>query len=572
MTNPSLETYRHSIAHVMAAAVLQLFPDAKIAIGPSIAEGFYYDFDLPQTLHPQDLQKIEKRMKKLISQNLVFEKKILPKAEVVKMMDKLGQIYKLELLKDIQENEVSVYQTGDFIDLCRGPHVDSTKELKVFKLLKVAGAYWRGDEKNKMLQRIYGTAFIKQEELDKHLKNLAEAEKRDHRRLGKDLELFSFHEEAPANVFFHPKGTFIFNTLLDFARAENTKRGYQEVMTPLILSSSLWHRSGHWDNYRDNMYFTDIDGKEFAVKPMNCPGGLLIYRSKRHSYRELPLRIAEFGRVHRHEKSGVTHGMFRVRTFVQDDAHIYCSEDQLEAEIKGVIEQVFYTYKAFGFNDVSIELSTMPEQDFVDKKTADKAESALKAALEHSKIKYKLNPGDGAFYGPKIDFHIKDCLGRNWQCGTIQLDFSMPRRFELEYTGSDSKLHTPVMIHRAIFGSLERFFGILIEHYAGAFPMWLAPVQVKILPIADRHFKYSEKIQKELMAKGLRVEVDETSEKVGHKIRLAQLQKVPYMLIIGDKEVKSKKVALRSRKDGDLGSKALTSCLKLFSKEVEERK
>ncbi|MBU0580810.1 MAG: threonine--tRNA ligase [Candidatus Margulisbacteria bacterium] len=572
MKESALEICRHSVAHIMAAAVLEIFPEAKIAIGPAIEDGFYYDFDLAHTLHPQDLAKIEKRMKKIIQQNIMFEKEMLAKAEAVKLFENLGQSYKLELLQEIPDTEVSIYKAGNFIDLCRGPHLHSTKEIKAFKLLKIAGAYWRGDEKNKMLQRIYGTAFATQEELDQYLKNLAEAEQRDHRRLGKDLELFSFHEEAPANVFFHSKGAFIFNELIDFARKENTKRGYSEVMTPMIMHADLWHRSGHWDNYRENMYFTQIDGKEFAVKPMNCPGGLLIYKSTRHSYREMPMRVAEFGRVHRHEKSGVTHGLFRVRTFVQDDAHIFCTEEQIEEEIKGVIEQVFYTYKKFGFKDFLIELSTMPEKAIGDKKVWDKAEAALKAALEHSKISYKLNPGDGAFYGPKIDFHIKDCLGRKWQCGTIQLDFSMPERFALEYTGSDGQAHQPVMIHRAIFGSLERFFGILIEHYAGAFPLWLAPVQVKLLPIADRHLKYTEKVVKELKEAGLRVEIDESSEKIGHKIRVAQLQKVPYMFIIGDKEVKDKKVALRSRKEGDLGAKSLKAILRILQSEIDSNK
>jgi threonyl-tRNA synthetase len=567
----SLETYRHSTSHILAAAVSELYPGAKLAIGPAIEEGFYYDFDLPVTLSEQDLLKIEKRMQKIIDQNLAFERKDLSKKDATKKMLELGQPYKVELLAEIPDDNISFYETGKFVDLCRGPHVKSTKDVKAFKLLKVSGAYWRGDEKNKMLQRIYGTAFFSKEELATYLKNLEEAEKRDHRKLGKELELFSFHEEAPANAFYHPKGAFVFNTLIEFARAENTKRGYAEVITPLILSATLWHRSGHWDHYRENMYFTDIDGKEFAVKPMNCPGGLLIYKTTRHSYRELPLRMSEFGRVHRHEKSGVTHGLFRVRTFVQDDAHIFCTEDQIEPQIKEVIDHVLFFYRTFGFKDVAIELSTMPENDMVEKAVAEKAEAALKAALEHLGIVYKLNPGDGAFYGPKIDFHIKDCIGRSWQCGTIQLDFSMPKRFELSYTGADGQDHMPVMIHRAIFGSLERFMGILIEHFAGAFPLWLAPVQIKVLPIADRHLTYVKELVNELRVNGLRVEVDERSEKIGHKIREAQLAKVPYMLVVGDKELETKTVAVRSRKTGDIGAQPLAQVIAQLSSEVSSK-
>ncbi len=567
----SLEMYRHSASHIMAAAVLELFPEAKIAIGPSIEDGFYYDFDLPVTLSAQDLARIEKRMQKIIDQNVPFVRTELSKQDAIKKMEELGQPYKVELLTEIPEGTVSLYTTGKFVDLCRGPHVATSKEIKAFKLQKVSGAYWRGDEKNKMLQRIYGTAFFTKEELETYLKNLEEAEKRDHRKLGRELELFSFHEEAPANAFYHPKGAFVFNKLMEFARAENTKRGYQEVITPLILSATLWHRSGHWDHYRENMYFTDIDGKEFAVKPMNCPGGLLVYNTTRHSYRELPMRMSEFGRVHRHEKSGVTHGLFRVRTFVQDDAHIFCTEDQIEDQIKDVIDHVFFFYKTFGFTQIAVELSTMPDTGMVEKAVGEKAEAALKAALEHLGIQYKLNPGDGAFYGPKIDFHIKDCIGRSWQCGTIQLDFSMPKRFELTYTGADGQDHMPVMIHRAVFGSLERFMGILIEHFAGAFPIWLAPVQVRLLPIADRHLDYAHDIKAQLQKEGIRVEIDERSEKIGHKIREAQLQKVPYMMVIGDKELETKTVALRSRKDGDRGAKPVAECLQLFKEEIDSK-
>ncbi|MBU0502585.1 MAG: threonine--tRNA ligase, partial [Candidatus Margulisbacteria bacterium] len=462
--------------------------------------------------------------------------------------------------------KATFYKNADFIDLWRGPHIRYTKELKAFKLLSTAGAYWKGSEKNKMLTRIYGTAFNSKEELEKYLELREEATKRDHRKLGKELDLFSFHQEAPANVFFHPKGVVLFNKLIEFARVENTKRGYQEIMTPLILSEELWHRSGHYDNYKEHMYFTKVDERDFAVKPMNCPGGLLIFKEKKYSYRDLPLKVGEFGRVHRHEKSGVTHGLFRVRTFVQDDAHIFCAEEQIEAEIISVIDQVFFTYKKFGFKDFEVELSTMPEKAIGSKEIWRKAEEALKGALKTAKINYRLNEGDGAFYGPKIDFHIKDSLNRKWQCGTIQLDFSMPERFKLSYVGSDGSEHQPVMIHRAIYGSIERFMGILIEHFGGKFPFWLSPVQARLLPVSEKYLEYAKKIKGELLPRGLRVEIDDSSEKLGYKIRQAQMQKVPYMLIVGEKEAEASKVSVRQREAGDIGAKSLPDFMKMIDK------
>ena len=511
-------------------------------------------------------------MKEVIKANQKFEKIELSKEEALKQLKAADEPYKIELLVEIPDKNVTFYKNGDFADMCRGPHLRYTKEIKAFKLLSVAGAYWRGSEKNKMLTRIYGTAFQGKEELAEFLRLKVEAEQRDHRKLGRELDLFSFHDEAPANAFFHPKGVLLFNKLIDFARAENTKRGYQEVMTPLILSEELWHRSGHYDNYKEHMYFTKVDERDFAVKPMNCPGGLLIFKEKKYSYRDLPLRVGEFGRVHRHEKSGVTHGLFRVRTFVQDDAHIFCTEEQIENEIVSVIDQVFFTYKTFGFKDFEVELSTEPEKAMGSKEIWRKAEGALAAALKKAKINFKINEGDGAFYGPKIDFHIKDSLNRKWQCGTIQLDFSMPERFELTYTGPDGQEHRPVMIHRAIYGSIERFMGILIEHFGGKFPLWLSPVQVKLLPVSEKFFDYAQEIKKELADNGLRVEIDFSAEKLGYKIRQAQLEKLPYMLILGEKEAKEKLVAIRDRTKGDLGAKLLGQFLLMLKKEIDNRR
>jgi len=559
-TQINIEILRHSASHILAEAVLKLYPGTKLGIGPAIEDGFYYDFDLPQAITDKDLPKIEKTMKRIAQQNHPFEKIESDLEKAKKLLKESEQNYKIELVSEL-EGPITFYKSGDFIDLCKGPHIEKTNQLKAFKLLSVAGAYWRGNENNKMLTRIYGTAFETKEELEEYLHLIEEAKKRDHRKLGKELDLFSFHEEAPANPFFHNKGTILYNQLVDFARVENIKRGYEEVMTPLILSEELWHKSGHYENYKENMYFTKVDNRNFAIKPMNCPGGLLIYKTRKYSYKDLPLKMGEFGRVHRHEKSGVTHGLFRVRTFTQDDAHVFCTEDQIEKEIIDIIEYVFFTYKAFGFSDFHIELSTRPEKAIGSDEMWEKAESSLKNALKNADIKYTLNEGDGAFYGPKIDFHIKDSLKRSWQCGTIQLDFSMPERFELTYTGSDGQAHQPVMIHRAIFGSIERFMGILIEHYAGKFPLWLAPVQLKIVPVSEHQFNYSNEVKEFFSSRGFRVEVDQSNEKLGYKIRQATLQKVPYMIVVGDKEVESKTISVRSRDDGDLGAKSMEEFL-----------
>lgn len=564
----SLKKLRHSASHVLAQAVKYLYPDVKLAIGPAIEDGFYYDFEFSEPISEKDLPKIEKQMKRIIAKATPFEKYSLTKEEAEKFLKEQQEPYKLELLQDLQDVEISFYKHDNFTDLCAGPHVENTKELKAVKLLKLAGAYWRGDEKNKMLTRIYGTAFYKQEELDNYLYLIAEAEKRDHRKLGKELDLFSFHEEAPGCPFFHNNGMIIYNLLTDLARQENTKRGYQEIMTPIILNEELWHRSGHWDNYKENMYFTNVDDKACAVKPMNCPGGLLVYKTKKYSYRDLPLKMGEFGRVHRHEKSGVLHGLFRVRTFVQDDAHVFCTEDQVKDEIIKIIEHVLFMYQMFDFKDVLIELSTRPEKAIGSAEVWQKAESKLIDALNEQNIKYKINPGDGAFYGPKIDFHIKDCLGRSWQCGTIQVDFSMPERFDLTYTGSDNSEHRPVMIHRAIFGSLERFMGILIEHYAGKFPLKLAPQQIRILPISDKFIDYAKVVADKFKQENLRVHLDVRSEKIGYKIRDAQQQKVPYMIIVGEKEQADKTIAVRTREAGDIGALTVENLLKKLLAEI----
>ncbi len=563
-----LKKIRHSASHLLAQAVKYLYPDVKLAIGPAIEDGFYYDFEFSEPISEKDLPKIEKQMKKFITKASAFEKFSLSKADAEKFLKEQNEPYKLELLADLQDGEISFYKHDNFTDLCAGPHVENTKELKAVKLLKLAGAYWRGDEKNKMLTRIYGTAFASQEELDNYLYLIEEAEKRDHRKLGKELDLFSFHEEAPGCPFFHNNGMIIYNLLTELARKENTKRGYQEVMTPIILNEDLWHRSGHWDNYKENMYFTTIDDKGCAVKPMNCPGGLLVYKTKKYSYRDLPLKVGEFGRVHRHEKSGVLHGLFRVRTFVQDDAHVFCTEDQVKEEVIKIIEHVLFIYKIFDFKDVMIELSTKPEKAIGSAEMWQKAESKLIEALQEKNINYKLNPGDGAFYGPKIDFHIKDCLGRSWQCGTIQVDFSMPERFDLTYTGADNSDHRPVMIHRAIFGSIERFMGILIEHYAGKFPLKFAPQQIRILPISDKFIDYANAVAEQFKDKGFRVHLDSRSEKIGYKIREAQQQKVPYMLIVGEKEQADKTVAVRTREAGDIGVLTADELLKKLLAEI----
>jgi threonyl-tRNA synthetase len=542
----------HSSSHLLAQAVQELFPSAKIAIGPSIENGFYYDFDVERTFTPEDLAAIESKVKEIIGRKLSFQRHEIQKEDAKRYFESKGELYKVELLEDIEGNP-SMYTQGEWQDLCRGPHIPNTGIVKAFKLLSTAGAYWRGNEKNKMLQRIYGISFPKQSMLDEYLRLLEEAAKRDHRRLGKDLELFSFHQEGAGFPFWHPNGMILYNTISDFSRREHVKAGYHEVKTPIILNEELWHKSGHWDKYRENMYFTTIDENIHAVKPMNCPGHLLIYKSTAHSYREFPIKFFEFGLVHRHEKAGVLHGLFRVRQFTQDDAHILCTPEQIEPQIKEVIAFVMKIYKTFGFEGYKIELSTRPEKYIGSLDIWEKAECALKNVLDSLEIPYQLNPGDGAFYGPKIDFHIKDVLNRSWQCGTIQLDFSMPERFELEYTDADSQKKRPVMIHRALLGSMERFIGILLENYGGALPLWLAPVQVKILPISDKFMDYAVSVMEKLREKGLRVEIDDRSEKIGYKIRDAEVKKIPCMAIIGEKELEGS-VSVRFHGKGDQGS------------------
>jgi len=563
--------FRHTSSHILAQAVKRLFPSTKLAIGPAIENGFYYDFDSDRTFTPEDLEKIEAEMKKIIKEDLTVERFELPREEAIKFMSERGETYKVELINDLPEDAViSFYKQGEFVDLCAGPHVPSTGKIKAFKLLNVAGAYWRGNEKNKMLQRIYGTSFTKKSDLDEYLNRLEEAKKRDHRKIGKELDLFQIMDEGPGFPFFLPKGMVLRNILEDFWREEHKKRGYQEIKTPIILSEELWHRSGHWDHYKDNMYFTKIDDHDYAIKPMNCPGGMLVYKRKMHSYRDLPQRMAELGLVHRHELSGTMHGLMRVRCFTQDDAHIFMLPSQIKQEIINVIDLIDYFYGVFGF-PYHVELSTRPENSMGTDEEWDRAINALVDALEEKGMKYKINEGDGAFYGPKIDFHLEDSIGRTWQCGTIQLDFQMPEKFDLTYVGADGEKHRPVMIHRVVFGSIERFIAILTEHYAGAFPTWLAPVQVKILPIADKHHDYVLDLQKKFEEKGIRVEVDLRNEKVGYKIREAQLEKVPYMLVIGDKEVDSRSVAVRSRKDGDQGTLSIDEFIDKVLDEVKRK-
>jgi threonyl-tRNA synthetase len=548
------QVYRHSTSHVMAQAAQKLFPGIKLAIGPAIADGFYYDFDTSEPFVPEDLVKIEKEMEAIIKADLPFERSELSRPEALEMFKKSAQDYKTELIEDLPEDvPLSIYRQGDFVDLCMGPHVPSTGRLKSVKLMSVAGAYWRGSEKNKMLQRIYGTSFPKKSLLDEHLFRLEEAKRRDHRKLGSELDLFSIQDEGPGFPFFHPKGMILRNELENFWREEHKKRGYQEIRTPIILSRALWERSGHWDKYRENMYFTRIDDSDYAIKPMNCPGGIMVYQNRLHSYRELPIRMGELGLVHRHELSGVLHGLMRVRCFTQDDAHIFMLPSQVKDEIIGVINLEDDFYKLFGF-DYHLELSTRPENSIGSEEIWELATNALRDALDTKGLKYKVNEGDGAFYGPKIDFHLKDSIGRTWQCGTIQLDFVMPEKFDLAYVGEDGQKHRPVMIHRVVFGSIERFIGILTEHFAGAFPAWLAPVQARVIPIADRHTAYARQIEKILDEKGIRTEIDSRNEKINYKIREAQAQKIPYMLVVGDKETDQGTVAVRHRAQGDLGA------------------
>ena len=562
--------YWHTTAHIMAQAIGRLYPGAKFAIGPAIENGFYYDVDLEQTLTPDDLVKIEAEMKKIIKEDLPLERFELSPEDAVKLMEEKKQDYKLELIAEHsgKGEKISFYQQGEYIDLCAGPHLMSTGHVKAVKLTNCTGAYWRADANNKMLQRVYGISFPKAADLEAYVTMLEEAKKRDHRKLGRDLELFTIMDEGPGFPFFLPKGMILKNLLIDYWREIHRKAGYQEISTPMILNRSLWERSGHWDHYKQNMYTTVIDDQDFAIKPMNCPGGMLVYKTKLHSYRDLPLRVGELGLVHRHELSGALHGLMRVRCFTQDDAHIFMTKEQIKDEIKGVVNLIDSVYKTFGFQ-YHIELSTMPEDHMGAQEDWDNATEALRNAITELGYDYEVNEGDGAFYGPKLDFHLTDCLGRTWQCGTIQLDFQLPERFELEYTGEDGAKHRPIMIHRVVFGSIERFIGILTEHFAGAFPLWLSPVQVKVLPISERHHEYAQKVAAELEAAGLRVEADLRNEKIGYKIREAQLQKTPYMLVVGDKEAETGTVSVRSRKDGDAGAMAVAD---FAAKAVEQDK
>ena len=567
-----LATLRHTASHVMAQAIKRLYPEAKLAIGPSIADGFYYDIDFASPIAAEDLEKIEAEMKKIVKEALPIERFTLPRNEAIALMKEKEEPYKVELIEDLPEGEeISFYRQGDFTDLCAGPHLMNTKEVgKAYKLTSIAGAYWRGDEHNKMLTRIYATAFGKKEELEAYLTMLEEAKKRDHRKLGKELGLFMMHDAGPGFPFFLPKGMVLKNTLLDYWRQLHKKAGYVEISTPIILNRSLLETSGHWDHYKNNMYTTVIDGQDYAIKPMNCPGGVLTYASEPRSYRDLPLRMGELGIVHRHEKSGQLHGLMRVRCFTQDDAHIFMTPEQIKDEIMGVAKLINEVYTLFGFK-YHVELSTRPEDSMGSDEDWEMATEGLRSALDALGLDYVVNEGDGAFYGPKIDFHLVDAIGRTWQCGTIQLDFQLPQRFELEYQGADGEKHRPIMIHRVVFGSIERFIGILIEHFAGAFPTWLAPVQVKVLPISDKYADYAEKVRKQLDDAGIRVEVDTRAEKIGYKIREAQMQKVPYMVIVGQKEEEEGLVSVRSRFAGDEGQKNPEEFIKALKEEIDSK-
>ena len=568
----ALSVLRHTASHVMAQAVKRLYPTVKLAIGPSVADGFYYDMDFETPLTSDDFEKIEAEMKKIIKENLEIVRFTKPREEAIAFMKEKGEPYKVELIEDLPEDaEISFYQQGEFVDLCAGPHLKSTKDVgKAFKIMSLAGAYWRGDEHNKMLTRIYATAFPKKEELEAYITMMEEAKKRDHRKLGKELGLFMMHEAGPGFPFFLPKGMTLKNTLIDYWREIHKKAGYVEVSTPIILNRSLWETSGHWDHYKNNMYTTVIDGEDYAIKPMNCPGGVLVYAAEPRSYRDLPLRVGELGLVHRHEKSGQLHGLMRVRCFTQDDAHIFMTPEQIKDEIKGVVALINDTYSMFGFK-YHVELSTRPEDSMGSDEDWEMATAGLRDALDELGMPYVVNEGDGAFYGPKIDFHLVDCIGRTWQCGTIQLDFQLPQRFELEYVGADGEKHRPIMIHRVVFGSIERFIGILIEHFAGAFPTWLAPGQVRVLPISDKYMDYAEKVRKELDEAGIRTELDKRAEKIGYKIREAQTAKIPYMLVVGQKEEEEGAVSVRSREAGDQGAKALDAFIADVKKEIETK-
>ncbi|MDD3970614.1 MAG: threonine--tRNA ligase [Clostridia bacterium] len=561
--------YRHTSSHIMAHAVTSLFPGTLLAIGPAINNGFYYDFDTEHVFTEDDFADIEKKMAEIIKQNYPIERFVLPKQEALDLMK--DNPYKVELINELDESEeISFYRQGDFVDLCAGPHLPFTGSVKVIKLLSVAGAYWRGDEKNKMLQRLYATSFPSSQMLDDYIFKMEEAKKRDHRKLGRELDLYDMFEEGPGFPFFFPKGMEIRNQLIDYWRREHKRAGYGEILTPIILNEELWHRSGHWDHYKNNMYFTTIDEANYAIKPMNCPGGMVAFKRRMYSYRDLPLRTAELGLVHRHELSGALHGLMRVRCFTQDDAHIFMTQEQMKSEIIGVIKLMEKIYSVFNF-EYKIELSTKPENSMGTKEQWDIAEKALEDALVALDMKFDLNPGDGAFYGPKIDFHIQDSIGRTWQCGTIQLDFQMPERFDLTYTGADGNKHRPIMIHRALFGSIERFIAILTEHYAGAFPLWLSPVQVKILPLTDRQAEYAQKVRDILIENDIRVECDFRSEKIGYKIREAQMEKIPYMLILGDKEMENNQVSVRVRKIGDIGTLFLEEFMNRVLKEINDK-
>ena len=566
------EVFRHSASHILAQAVKRLYPEAKLAIGPAVKNGFYYDIDFGCDITPDDLVKIEQEMSAIVKADFPIVRSVLSRKEAAELFEKKGESYKVEIINDMDENieTVSLYTQGEFVDMCRGPHIASTGKIKSFKLTSIAGAYWRGDTKNKMLTRIYGTAFEKKSELDDYLQKLEEAKRRDHRKLGRELDLFDIMDEGPGFPFFFPKGMVLRNLLEDFWRKEHIAAGYQEIRTPMILNQQLWHRSGHWDHYKDNMYVVKIDDEDYAIKPMNCPGGMLVYKRKQHSYRDLPQRMGELGLVHRHELSGALHGLMRVRCFTQDDAHIFMTPEQIESEIEGVVRLIDKVYKIFGFS-YKLELSTRPEDSMGTDEQWEMATNALKKALDTLGKDYEINEGDGAFYGPKIDFHLEDSLGRTWQCGTIQLDFQMPERFDLTYVGADGEKHRPVMIHRVVFGSIERFIAILTEHFAGAFPTWLAPVQVKVLPISGNFQQYAEEVTEKLRNAGLRVELDDRNEKIGYRIREAQLQKTPYMLVLGEKEQQAQLVAVRHRKDGDIGTMSAEEFIARINKEVEEK-
>ena len=566
-----LFTLRHTAAHVMAQAIQHLYPGTKFAIGPAINDGFYYDLESDHVFSQEDFAAIEKEMAKIAKANLPIEKKILSRNEALEFFRSRNQDYKVILIQDLPEDAIiSTYTQGDFTDLCRGPHVRSTGKLKVFKLMTVAGAYWRGDEHNKMLQRIYATAFFDKEELDRFLFVRAEAEKRDHRKLGKQLNLFSFHEEGPGFPFFHPKGMVIRNELIAYERELFREFGYEEIMTPIILSKKLWLQSGHWDHYKENMYFTQIDEEDYAVKPMNCPGGILYYKTNQHSYRELPKRVGEFGIVHRHELHGALHGLFRVRVFTQDDAHIFMTQNQMKDEVIKTMEMYRKLYSIFGL-EYHVELSTRPENSMGSEELWEISTNALRDAVEAAGVPYVINEGDGAFYGPKLDFHIKDCLGRTWQCGTIQMDMQLPERFDVNYVGEDGEKHRAVMLHRAGYGSLERFIGILIEHFAGAFPSWIAPVQVKVVPVTEKHMNYARSVADALSASNVRVEIEEGNDTLGYKIRKAQMEKVPYTLVVGDKEMNGHTVSVRSRKNGDEGSLPVAVFVSNLIREIRDR-